>query len=314
MSYPARTWFFAPLLVMLSVTTQAAELGDPDRRLSTGGYIRAMAVSPDGKYLASWDLDNSIVQVWSTADWKPVVRIKLPKGEPIRLKFLGDGRLFTGLLKAKRLQFWSVPDGKKVFDEPIVDPFRIIMLAETGESLASYHKGNVRVRNLKTNHTWDTTVGRFNGFRFTPDGKYLNVVGYLTLRVYDAKTGKELSRFKSEHRNGMRGLRTTPDGKTFFYHMVRSLYVVNYPTGRTKREIHAGGTILKLAIARNASQFAAFVFFDNKGSIQMGDWRNGKLTHHVPLSRDPADIRLGNDARWLAVTQSRAVLIWNLPK
>lgn len=52
--------------------------------------VVAVAVSPNGKYVATGSLDRTI-KIWGTADFKPLANIDNPGGQVHQLTFLPDG-------------------------------------------------------------------------------------------------------------------------------------------------------------------------------------------------------------------------------
>lgn len=156
----------------------AAESPKPLRAVEAhAGWIRAIAVSPDGSRLASVGNDL-MVRIWNMADGSLVREMAGHQSHVYNVAFHTDGqRLATGDLMCNLID-WEVETGKQV-------------RTWTAESLQKYDK------------TFVATIGGFRGMAFTPDGKYVacsgitNVtnafagVGNPSVVVFDWETGKQ---------------------------------------------------------------------------------------------------------------------------
>jgi RNA polymerase sigma factor (sigma-70 family) len=91
------------------------------------GYDPAVAVSPDGRFLASADWMAQEVSLWDTATGKLLGLLPIKgEGRYVRnLAFAGDGKtLLAGLGVGGLLQVWDVPSGKERRTVPLLGPAR----------------------------------------------------------------------------------------------------------------------------------------------------------------------------------------------
>jgi len=141
------------------------------------GWVRAVAVSPDGSLLASVGNDL-VVRLWNMADGKLVRQMPGHESHIYNVAFHPDGKhLATGDLKCN-LMHWEVATGKQV-------------RTWQAESLQKYDK------------TFIATIGGFRGMAFSPDGKYVACsgitkvtnafagIGNPSVVVFDWETGKK---------------------------------------------------------------------------------------------------------------------------
>ena len=101
----------------------AAATGAERRRLQHGHWVRAIAVSPDGQFLASSSLDNS-VRLWELSSGKDV--FKLPghglHGGHRAVRFTPDGRRFLSFGDDRYLRIWDVRTGKALTENAVRPP------------------------------------------------------------------------------------------------------------------------------------------------------------------------------------------------
>src|SRR5207248_1686633 len=80
------------------------------------GFTPAVAVSPDGRLLASGEWINRLVSVWDTTSGQLVREVRLPLELRYarNLAFSADARTLTACLAGGTLLSWDVTTGKEV--------------------------------------------------------------------------------------------------------------------------------------------------------------------------------------------------------
>jgi WD40 repeat protein len=175
-----------------------AATGKLRRKLQHGNWVRAAAVSPDGRLLVSSSLDD-FVRLWDLDSGKEIYR--LPGhgrlGGKRLVGFTPDGKRFLSWGDDLYLRVWDVATGKAVLEH------------------------RIRPSGLKIPDEDDDSAGRrgpemmflsLAGSAFSGDGKRFILANGATIHVFNVETGKELRTIKTEQRN-MDHLAVSPDGK-----------------------------------------------------------------------------------------------------
>jgi WD40 repeat protein len=160
-------------------------------------WIRKLALSPDGKVLATIG-DDMVARLWEAESGKP---IRTLKGHALRLPryeyhnklyacaFSPDGKLLAANDETAQVIIWETDTGKEA----------------TRFQAAAFYHGDDWVRN---NHPY----GGLRCLAFAPDGKTLALAGMhntdvaiingsAMVQVYDWQAGKQLQEFKSKDSN-----------------------------------------------------------------------------------------------------------------
>ncbi len=180
-------------------TARSAPDGSPLPR--TGGGV---ALSPDGKLLATWNLDRS-TSLWDLASNKLVRQLRGAAASS--LAFSSDGR--TLLTFQGELAFWDVATGQPLlpFGAP---PPRL-------QPQVINNKGKIGSEEVAARMTFPTTSA--STFALAPDDRTLALARYEkgspgeVVYLYEMATGKERLRLRG-HRGKIYALHFTADGRT----------------------------------------------------------------------------------------------------
>lgn len=191
----------AAALLLMPAPAQA--VWDLDIRSGEEGLLKgqkreiyALAVSRDGKYLASGSFDGT-TRVWSTETWKLVYNLPGHSHGIGSVAFSPDGKYIVSGGLDGVIQVWDLNDGKK-FTSIKDSPSSILSVAFSadGTTLASGGMdGQIRVY---PTDTWQQLIvlkghtGGVNALSFSPDNKYLASCSYneLGIRLWERATGK----------------------------------------------------------------------------------------------------------------------------
>ncbi|HLG38472.1 MAG TPA: hypothetical protein VI461_02350, partial [Chitinophagaceae bacterium] len=75
--------------------------------------VAGIAVSTDGKYLATGSADSSII-IWDADNYLPVKQITGHKGQVTTLSFSPDGKTLLSGSTDKTLRLWNITEGKEI--------------------------------------------------------------------------------------------------------------------------------------------------------------------------------------------------------
>jgi WD40 repeat protein len=95
--------------------------GKPAHTFTPAALVRALAVSPDGKVLASAG-DEAAIQVWDAAAAKATTKLTAHADWVLALAFSGDGKLLASGGYDGTVRLWDMPAGKKLLDITVKTP------------------------------------------------------------------------------------------------------------------------------------------------------------------------------------------------
>jgi len=187
------------------------------------GYSRPVALSPDGKYVATTIHEG--VQIVETSG--QMQRVKLLKGPRvssprISVAYSPDGRILAAGCRNGTIELWDVSTGTSL-GTPLPGhkgPVTAVTFSWDGRLLASAGKDcKVRLWNTETANSIEAPLRPppghyclpgFTSVDFSPDGHYLAAVGdEVSLYIWDLRSRKPLSKA----RVGNYTVAFSPDGK-----------------------------------------------------------------------------------------------------
>ncbi len=187
------------------------------RFVPTETWVRAIAFSPDGRWLASGSYDAT-VRLWNVRDGTLGKELKGHTAWVRGLAFSPDGELLATASDDNTVRIWRVTDGKTVrVIKDGVEGVKAVAFSPDGDLLAtggfdkSIRLWNVGegslVRELKGHRDW------IRALTFSPDGEYLASGAFdATLRLWRVLDGEMLAT-REEHSSSVLGVAFSPDGK-----------------------------------------------------------------------------------------------------
>lgn len=262
-------------------------------------YTMSLAFSPNGKRLASSG-NESAVRLWEVANGKEVIPAVGHRSGVSHLAFLADDKRAITAGYESDLRVWDAATGKPLECSALYPP---------------NYSGSVGVRALA----------------ISPDGQTLGLwTGENVIRLLDARTGKEIRRWKG-HSGGdrprrtkgllapvfaPRGLTFSPDGK---YLAVGSfdgtVPVWETATGKEHQVLRPMDGIISLVAFSPDGKYLAAVFGTNR-VVLLVDVSTGKQVHAWKSEAVSGDVIYGlafsPDGKTLAAGRGRELHLWSL--
>jgi WD40 repeat protein len=319
-----------PLIAALAALTIAPPLRAKEpaagevRRFAHGSHIYQVAVSPDGKLVATDD------QVWEVATGKKVATLPLPARERrsytrFRVAFSPDSRhvavhRYYDLVLAEAAtgkEVWRAelpPRGNTYEDTPGVafTPDGKLLLAARND------EGLVRVFDTATGKEvrqfpYETKVGGLMGaavksFGVSADGKrvviHSSTGGHLGgPAVFDVETGKELQRHRvSSVEAWVYHSAPTPDGRQSAYGRKNAVHLLDLETGKEVRRFDgAGRHVYRVAVSPDGKLIAAAMAEADRDEARVECWEvaTGKRVRVVTGHKGVNDLAFTPDGKHL---------------
>jgi WD40 repeat protein len=286
-------------------------------------YYHSLAVSPDGKRVATANHWSWLVQVWDTTTLEPGLLCRAP-GPVYGLDFLQDNRTLLFCTYDPHQGYvvmrWEVGKGaprtetRGVQADHFSHDGRRALWAR-GAGLGGALLFDVQTGNKLLQEKTLPGAGVRLGAAFSRDGKQALLAWPPTgdvVRV-DAATGKVLHKYSSAHKTPVISLAFLPDGKGFLSGGTDDGVRLFRP-GRQPLVLQAGGGIPALAVSRDGKRAA------------WAPWGHGKITcwdleKHRALSQfgqpdGPRHVRLAflDDGRLLSVDNAGRLFLWDVDK
>ncbi|WP_199248326.1 serine/threonine-protein kinase [[Phormidium] sp. ETS-05] len=186
------------------------------------GTVRALAINPDGKLLATGSDDNTI-KLWEIDSGKQLLTLASHSNWVTSLAFHPDGKRLVSGSYDTTIKLWQLPDGQliRTLTAHTREVF-CVAFSPDGTRMASGSYQNVNLWNLRDGFmhllmgdTFRTLSGHIkwvNAVAFSPDGKVLaSGGGDNMIKLWDVAKGEELRKLQG-HRAGVLSLNFSPDG------------------------------------------------------------------------------------------------------
>jgi RNA polymerase sigma factor (sigma-70 family) len=187
-------------------------------------YLSCMALSPDGKTLASASKEEPHIRLWDIAAGKEKLHFAADDKGVESLAFSPDGKTLVSIGSQPSFAFFDANTGKKLRTvKDYSGGLSEITYTPDGKILLGIHTSGVvhalDAVNGKRLRKFDAPRRSMGGLTLSPDGKTAATVlrsgGPTTFDLWDVAGGKPLHSFAG-HRGGVSGLAFSADGARLF--------------------------------------------------------------------------------------------------
>jgi WD40 repeat protein len=186
--------------------------------IGTRDYVRSVAISPDGRLVASGFLYEGI-KVWEVDSGVPLRSLRGHTASVNSIAFSPDSQWLVSGSRDRTIKLWDVYAGREIrtLDAEDCGEVRAVTFSPDGLWLASGSTDSIvrlwRVITGREVQPMEGHAGPVTSTVFSPDGRYI-ASGSLdrTLKLWEADTGREVKTFEG-HTAGVASLAYSPDGR-----------------------------------------------------------------------------------------------------
>jgi tricorn protease-like protein len=332
MKPPVRTWTVAVLWLLAGPVLYGQELKE---RATFKGHtfdVNRIALSPDGKTLASGggDSRNGELKLWDVATGKEVAALAGHSGSLYALAFSPDGKLLASADSWGKLVVWDVAARKeRATFKGHRESIRAVAISPDGTKLASAGEKEVKL--------WDVASGKelargtrtvwVESMAFSRDLRLLASPNYQDVDLWDVAAGKE-HKVLSEQRGAVKCVAFSADGKTLVAASAFSRGELRYRGEVKLWDVAAGkeratvkgdfGHVWALALSLDGKSLALVEWknFEEDQEVKLLDVATGRvrLTRKYPF-RAFVSLTFGADGRLFVVNSpdGKTLKLWEAP-
>jgi WD40 repeat protein len=219
-----------------------AATGKELNHFDPSGTIEVMAISPDGKTLATASRHDSEIHLWRLPDGQELHPYEGPRSAVHAFALSPDGKTLATASSDGSARLWDLKTGKELHTfRPRRAWVWSLALSPDGSTLAAGTMNDGV-------HLWDLATwehrdlmgkpgGRVNSVVFSPDGRMLASAGpdEPDIHIWDLTVSKELRQVRTSGMGTGLTLAFAPDGNNLAYNDNGSIVLMEAATGRSLR-------------------------------------------------------------------------------
>ncbi|WP_166658075.1 NB-ARC domain-containing protein [Actinokineospora alba] len=274
-----------------------------------GVYTRYIALSPDGRLLASEGADNTI-QLWNTATWQHDTVLRGHQDTVDRFCFSADGRTIVSTGDDRTIRMWDVETGKQVRSFKIRQPFDACAYGP-GQTLVSLDDSGLKQWDLTTGSHRDLPAEKYavnRAFAVSHDRNWVALPGTLGVTVHNlTKIGQSPRTLR--HHTDLTAAAFSSDGRTLATGSDDGLLVLwCTEKWRPIGQIAAHGSrIEELAFTLDGSVLASA---GDDGTVRL--WDPGKARIQMPReATSGTGYAIAPSGSWVAVAKAESIVIYD---
>lgn len=327
----------ACLGVVLAWLEPAVSAQEPKKRVRFEGHtdvVQCVAVSPDGKTIASGGWDNTI-RFWDVASGKQQAVLKKAAVYGVEsVAFSPDGKTLASGIGGSGVVLWDVSTHKQrtLWDRVSEYASPFVVFSSSGKMLAS---GGMCIQEIRL---WNLTTGKhtvtleghdvygIKALAFASDGKTLASVGGHDglVRFWDVSTGKNVRTLKTV--NWTPAAAFSPDAKTLATatYVVKSIDDRNVVADESIKLWDLPSGKERLALKGHASTVSCMIFSPDGKTLAMANdktiklWDAGTGRDLATLEGHVDEVRTlaySNDGKALVSgSKDRTIMLWQVGK
>jgi RNA polymerase sigma factor (sigma-70 family) len=254
-----------------------------------------LTTSPDGKVVAIWTGANSRkLYLW---DWQGGVEpreLKVPRRELNALAFSPDGKALLACGDRQLFVYeWDVTTGdlrNQIEFRDDITPAGLA-ISPDGQTIAVTDMGNQRGKNFsggvlvlergtgKLVRELPTPGAQATHVVFSPDGRWLAVVGGVGVHVWDWRTGEEVAACSAGHQGGIVEIATAPGGLIATASDDHTVRIWDAATGIERRQLPHRNWVRAVAVSPDGRSLVSSSLDD---LVRLWDLKEGKEVYKLP--------------------------------
>ncbi|NCQ94485.1 MAG: protein kinase [Microcystis aeruginosa W11-03] len=217
----------------------------PDKTLTGhSDEVFSVAYSPDGRYLASGSIDQTI-KIWEVATGKELRTLTGHSGGVFLVAYSPDGRYLASGSIDQTIKIWEVATGKELRTLTVYSYLygADVVYSPDGRYLASRSDDKtIKIWEVATGKELRTLTGHSGpvlSVVYSPDGRYLASGGGLrdnTIKIWQVATGKVL-RTLTGHSDWVLSVVYSPDGRYLASGSRQTIKIWQVATGKVLRTL-----------------------------------------------------------------------------